>query len=147
SPLAREIRGTAAVRRNGNSQRDSPDHAIGNQPRGVRNVPRNPQFLRENIRSPSREQRHGDLASSKAVDDFIDGAIATACDHHSPVLLDSLLRAYYSGFAANGRRELGRNSRVLQQADCLLDLCKAAMTPTPTGWVIDQKRVFDSVGH
>jgi len=29
----------------------------------------------------------------------------------------------------------------------LLDLCKAAMTPTPTGGVIDQKRVFDSVGH
>ena len=118
----------------------------GNQPGGMRNVPRNSQFFREYIGSPRWQKRHRHVAARHAVHDFIDGAVATADNHHAAPLFDSLPRDF-----RGGREPLWAQARAIPESfkirAALLYFAEAAMALVPAGWVVDQSRVFNSVGH
>ena len=93
------------------------------------------------------QQRHGDAASGEPVDDFIDGAVAAARDHHAAALLDGQPRNVRCRAGARGGGEFRRDARVPQKARSPLDFGKAAMPLAPAREVIDQQRVVDIFEH
>ena len=119
-----------AVRWEREAQRDSAHGAAGNQPRRVRNVPRDAEFFGQNVGRSGGQQRHRHLAAGKPVHHFVDRAVAAAGDHHAAALLDGLSRDLRG---AEPGRWWARVSVAMpasfRMPRGLLDLVEAAMAP------------------
>jgi len=120
---AQEIaRFAAGLFRDGKAEGNAPVRRMHDEFGGARQIPRQRQFLREDIGGPGRQNGKRHLAASQSVHDFIYRAVAPADDHELPRFIDRAARD--CGCLAGSRSilKLRFDSGVVENAARLIQL-------------------------